>query len=166
VKILFEKKKDIDLNFNGRDSLFIIAESDEITNFLLNKGVNINTRDYDERTALIFHSYGNLDRVKFLLEKKDIDVNLFDNEGNTALIEACQIEPSNYDYEWMDFDDIKKYKNVEGDEYYFSEKHFSEIMKKKEQIVKLLLENKDIDVNIQNKEGDTALMKICKKKKI
>eukprot|EP01035_Chromulina_nebulosa_P017130 gene17130-22644_t len=82
-----------DITAMGSDGArFITAASDNdlesIKNFLHNK-VDINSRDWDNTTALIAASgKGNLDTVKYLISN-GADINLSDKDNVTALTEAA-----------------------------------------------------------------------------
>lgn len=71
-------------------NIFKAAQSNDVTGikFLLNYGVNINTRDVKGNTPLIIAVKENQLRAADFLIEKDADINLQDNEGNTALIAA------------------------------------------------------------------------------
>ncbi|XP_062437236.1 2-5A-dependent ribonuclease isoform X2 [Rhea pennata] len=66
-----------------------------IGHFLLDCGVDVNSRDENGKTALILAAeMKSLDLVKALLEKDEIDIDDADNEGNTALMVA--VKKKNY----------------------------------------------------------------------
>ncbi|MCL5277841.1 MAG: ankyrin repeat domain-containing protein [Deltaproteobacteria bacterium] len=56
--------------------------------FIIGKGANVNAKDDDGKTVLMFAvEMSSVDLIKFLIEKK-ADVNAKNNDGNTALMEA------------------------------------------------------------------------------
>jgi hypothetical protein len=66
-----------------------IAKFLEIAKFLVETGVDVNTRDTDSKTPLILASaYGHLELAKYLVEN-DADANARDNNKESALIYAC-----------------------------------------------------------------------------
>ncbi|NXE49396.1 RN5A ribonuclease, partial [Casuarius casuarius] len=72
---------------NGRNKTVESAVS--IGYFLLDHGVDVNSRDENGKTALILAvEMKSLDLVKALLEKGEIDIDDADDEGNTALMVA------------------------------------------------------------------------------
>nr|XP_009671043.1 PREDICTED: 2-5A-dependent ribonuclease [Struthio camelus australis]XP_009671044.1 PREDICTED: 2-5A-dependent ribonuclease [Struthio camelus australis] len=67
-----------------------------IGHFLLDCGVDVNSRDENGKTALILATeMKSLDLVKVLLEKGEADIDDADDEGNTALMVA--VKKNNYD---------------------------------------------------------------------
>lgn len=85
------------LNINCNNALIIatLKQNLELVNHFLNlPGININARDKKNRTALMYAAGKKLNRssellIDLLLER-GADVNLFDNEGNHALMHALQ----------------------------------------------------------------------------
>ncbi|KFU87358.1 2-5A-dependent ribonuclease, partial [Chaetura pelagica] len=67
------------------------AASISIGSFLLDQGVDVNSKDEGGKTALILAvELRSLDLVKALLEKGEIDIDDADKEGNTALMVAVE----------------------------------------------------------------------------
>ena len=105
---------------------------------LANKDIEVNQQNQEGDTALMIavgREYENV--VNRLLKDKDIDVNQQNQNGDTALILAVpvQTEPQSH-----------------GDEYRAQKE------KQTLSIINQLLEVKDIDVNVQDQDGNTALM--------
>ncbi|NXG58338.1 RN5A ribonuclease, partial [Hemiprocne comata] len=72
------------------------AVSISIGRFLLDQGVDVNSKDECGKTALILAvELQSLDLVKALLEKGEIDIDDADEDGNTALMVA--VEKNDYD---------------------------------------------------------------------
>ncbi|TWR31636.1 ankyrin repeat domain-containing protein [Mucilaginibacter pallidiroseus] len=77
----------------GAQNLFTaIQENDALAvKYLLNKGANINAQDADGRTPLIIAASNGQERIaRLLLCCSNPDVDVKDNNGNTALMLACQ----------------------------------------------------------------------------
>mmetsp|Transcript_18800 Transcript_18800/g.18916 ORF Transcript_18800/g.18916 Transcript_18800/m.18916 type:complete len:404 (+) Transcript_18800:38-1249(+) len=79
---------------NGRTALFKASTNVSITRLLVDAKANLNIQDKEGRTALIESSFrGNVDVVKCLLhsveEGEEADVDIRDNDGKTALMNAC-----------------------------------------------------------------------------
>ena len=96
VKYLLEKHADIDVNLlndDGDSAASIAAERGywEIVKFMLGKsGVDINLRCGYRKNTLLHYASNNLEIVKYLLENHaDIDVNLLNGDGDSALALVC-----------------------------------------------------------------------------
>jgi ankyrin repeat protein len=64
----------------------------DLVEFILERGYDINMQDENGNTPLIFHSDGDTEYAYSMLEKiinAGADVNIQNEEGNTALMEAC-----------------------------------------------------------------------------
>ncbi|KFQ94974.1 2-5A-dependent ribonuclease, partial [Nipponia nippon] len=73
-----------------------VASAVSIGHFLLDRGVDVNSKDECGKTALILAvEMQSPDLVKALLEKGEIDIDDADEEGNTALMVA--VEENDYD---------------------------------------------------------------------
>ena len=97
---------------------------------------------------------GHTEIAKQLLDKKDIDVNLQNKDGNTALILASDKGHTEIAKQLLDKKDINvNLQTIDGDTAltFASYKGHTEIAKQ-------LLDKKDIDVNLQSKYGKTALI--------
>jgi len=101
-----------------------------ILKMLLDKGADINSKKYNEETVLMLASkYGKYRATEFLLSK-EIEPNFQDRDGNTALHHLVLSES---------FDNPKSKHNLI-------------------RTLRVLLSNKDIDLNIKNNDGHTPLM--------
>lgn len=101
VKLLLEKYKD-DPNRtddNGQTPLMwsIVCDRTEITNYLLEFGVDGNKSNVEGMNAIMLaieECYNNMsdsaDIVKLIHEKASVDLNWHDNEGETALMYCCK----------------------------------------------------------------------------
>ncbi len=99
--------------------------------------------------------------VKLLLERKDINVNLQNMGGDTALMHACKNKNENglivsLLLERKDLD--VNLQNNEGE----TPLLIACCWVGRDHVVKLLLERKDINVNLQDNIGQTALINACK----
>jgi ankyrin repeat protein len=143
---LLLSRKDIDVNVENDDFesplsalLYRYMASYEITEIvkklIKRKDLNINEEIGDEYTPLMkFISDDKEELVKILLEERDdLDINYSNINSETAL----SISVERYRGDLKDF----------GDRYI-----------KSKNILKLLLENKDINLNTTNEYGDTILM--------
>lgn len=104
--------------------------------------VNFEHMDYHEILApiILASSKGYYEIVKILL-KYGANVNITDNNNNTALMIAClKVNIKNYIY--------NRYK-----------KHYVCVLDK---LIKLLLEHSNININLKNNDGYTALHIICR----
>jgi ankyrin repeat protein len=137
----------IEASFNG---------AKDIVAFLLGKGIDINQKDEDGRTALMEASfYGHAEIVKMLLEKQNIDINQIDEDGKTALMWASEgghkeivkmlLEKENIDINQTDEDGMTAL-------IWASDKGNVEILE-------MLLEKTNIDINQKDdKYRNTALI--------
>lgn len=123
----------------------------KIANFLLEKGADIEARDYKGNTPLLFAAWeGQLEMIQFLLQK-GADINSTNDLNWNALMQACL----------QGFYNIAKLLVEEGSEVNLvdKEKGATPLMLAawscSEQIVKLLLKN-GADKNIKDKKDKTA----------
>lgn len=144
--------KDIDVNIQNNDGdtalMSAMARGEKrIVELLLNHpNIDVNNKNnVDATTALETGTiFGRQETVKLLLNHEDINVNIRDDKGMTALICATAY----YD---IDIDKLRQ----QGCPWI---KDKAEMSLGKQEIVKLLLDHEDIDVNIQDEKGKTALM--------
>ena len=173
VKYLLENHADIDVDLlkDGDDSALSIAcrrgSFEKVKCLLAKSKVDINLRYGKSKNTLLLKASqrGNLEIVKYLLENQaDIDVDLPNNDGNSAVSIACELGPleivkcllpkSRVDINQR----YGKRKNVLL--HYASENGTLEI-------VKYLLENHaDIDVNLFNDDGDSAVSIACERENL
>ncbi|EAU89993.2 ankyrin containing protein [Coprinopsis cinerea okayama7 len=113
----------------------------------------VNLRDNLGGTALMrAASSGRLEAVQRLLDDPEIDVNLQDHDGRTALMHASPkaIVPL------LERQDIQV--NIQDNKGYTALMKASEYGGTARIIVQHLVQHKDIQINLRNQKGDTALM--------
>jgi len=137
-----------DINF-----LFENIQKDFIYNYFINN-YNINTRDSNKNTLLIYSSEKNyLDVVEKILKIKNININLQNVNGNTALYVASAFINNEVFKLLLQSKDINiNIQNNKGETVLNSSSKLGDIKN-----VKLLLQHNDINVNIQDSDGYTAL---------
>ena len=126
---------------------------------LLNKGVNINTRDKENMTALIWASReGNIEIVKFLLDNSQIKINEKNINGWTALIYASLNKSTEITTLLLNDSrtEINEKTIAGGTALILACEH------KRLENVKLLLKHPKIKVNEKNDGGWTALSRTIK----
>ena len=130
--------KGADVNFLGRDgeTALMAANSAEKVKLLVARGAQVNTRDKESRTALMFAvDRGDVEVVEALLQA-GADASVVNEKGATALMYALQ-EPSPYNPQ----ETVK-------------------LTKRRIEAARLLLSRGNIgDVNAQNEDGETLLMR-------
>jgi ankyrin repeat protein len=130
--------KGADANFLGRDgeTALMQANSAEKVGLLVARGAQVNTRDTENRTALMFAvGRGDVEVIEALLQA-GADATVVDGKGATALMYSLQ-EPSPYNPE-----------------------ETAKLAKHRIEAARLLLLRGNIgDVNAQNKDGETLLMR-------
>jgi len=130
--------KGADANFLGRDgeTALMGANSAEKVRLLVARGAQVNTRDKEARTALMFAvDRGDVEVVEALLQA-GADASVINEKGASALMYALQ-EPSPYIREEP-----------------------AKLMKRRIETARLLLLRGNIgDVNAQNEDGETLLMR-------
>lgn len=130
--------KGADVNFLGRDgeTALMEANSAEKVGLLVARGAQVNTRDKEGRTALMFAvDRGEVEVVEALLQA-GADAGVVNQEGASALMYALQ-EPSPY-----------------------NPQETAKLTKRRIEAARLLLLRGNIgDVNAQNEDGETLLMR-------
>jgi len=130
--------KGADVNFLGRDgeTALMGANSAEKVRLLVARGAQVNIRDEEARTALMFAvDRGDVEVVEALLQA-GADASVVNEKGAPALMYALQ-EPSPYNREEP-----------------------AKLMKRRIETARLLLSRGNIgDVNAQNEDGETLLMR-------
>lgn len=118
---------------------------------LVSSGLNPSSRNVDNRTPLHFAaSEGHLDIVKYLIEEKNVEVNVGDRHGNTPLFEAINGEHNEIvEYIKSKGGDLIPRSNASHD---LCEAVLSGDLSK----VKSLIES-GIDINAPDAQGSTAL---------
>ena len=105
--------------------------------------MDVNIQNNDGITALMRAAFGNSKEiVNLLLNHKDINVNIQDDEGNTALMHTV-LEGSEEVIKLL-----QSHSNIDRDV----------IVRRTKEKVELLLDHPDIDVNIRDEKGKTALV--------
>jgi len=123
---------------------------------LIEKGADVNFQNNDGGTALFWASYkGRLPVVKKLIEKgADVNIQIYDR--TTALFTACIQNHADVALTLLEHPDIRvDFVTSSG----YTALHWASIYGMLA-VVKKLIE-KGIDVNIQNQNGDTALIAAC-----
>ncbi|KAI2500745.1 hypothetical protein MHU86_13724 [Fragilaria crotonensis] len=125
---------------------------------LLRRGANVNaTSPGFGNTALIMASYNRHSEVVGELLNHEVDVNIQDNDGRTALI--CASDNDDWDLVDMLLDDEGVDVNIQDNNgrtaliYASDNGHLS--------VLWLLLDDEGVDVNIQDNDGKTALIYAC-----
>ena len=130
--------KGADVNFLGRDgeTALMEANSAEKVTLLVARGAQVNTTDKEGRTALMFAvDRGDVEVVGALLQA-GADASVVNQEGATALMYALQ-EPSPY-----------------------NPQETAKLTKRRIEAARMLLLRGNIgDVNAQNEDGETLLMR-------
>jgi ankyrin repeat protein len=155
--------KDVDVNLKNNKNQTALHSAARRKNIpidlftkILGKTTNVNAQDEFERTALHWVMMDKYESaVKELLKRKDVDVNLKDNENQTALYLACA---------WKNFPIdlfkviLEKSTDVNAqDKHGWTALHLAIGFAKSETMVKELLTHKDVGVDAQDKNGCTAL---------
>ena len=130
---------------------------EEVVSYLLGKGADktlTTSLGFSALYVAALKGYANI--VKVLLSNDVVDVNVSDKAGNTALHNACQ----------EGHDEVVSYLLGKGaDKTLTTSLGFSALhlaaLKGYANIVKVLLSNDDVDVNVSDKAGCTALHRAC-----
>ena len=135
-----------------------VNKVNDFKNFLKkHPNMNINLRDKNDITPLLFAVYNNndIEIVKILLNHPKIDVNLQDNLGNTALLEAVYKKRKEIVKLLLEHPKIDV--NVQND----NDKDTALLIAVDDnnmEMVELLLRHPKINVNLQDKDKNTALI--------
>jgi len=151
---LIKNKADVNItDSNGATALSAAAYSGDlkITKLLVENKANINITDKKGYTPLMIASaFGHFEIVKYLVDKK-ANLNTVDNSGYTPLTAALSRNKT----------DIFKYlleKGAKSDLKDAIHPIFVAISVNNIEIIKLLVENKKVNVNLQNEKGVTPLI--------
>ena len=141
-------KIDVNIQNNGGATALCYAvtcgEKRIVDLLLKHPNIDVNIKSNSGETSLMTGTiFGRQETVKPLLNHKDIDVNIQNEKGITALMYAT----ADYD---KDMDKLRQSRSYVKDKV--------EMSLGKQEIVKLLLNHEDIDVNIRDEEGKTALI--------
>ncbi|ORX40351.1 ankyrin [Piromyces finnis] len=151
VKYLIDRGANVNAtDMNNWTPLHYACEKgyENIVKYLIDKGADINIQNKDRCTPLHFAcDRGNEEIVKYLIENEKIDVNSQDDNGWTPLHHAC----------YQGNEEIVKYLIEKGADVNTKSKygniiiHFAcQAQKENVNLVKYLIENEKIDVNIQD----------------
>ena len=172
VKILIENGANVNVNEDTEDGVPPLSEACggnflDVIKFLIDKGADVNHLDDQDMTPLMKASSENSeDIVRFLLSLKNINIELADSEGCTALWKAVCAENvniakilldagANVDVYRSGYNMYFLYNNPDGSSWTDSDKH-TLLMKAMEtgncEMVKLLIE-KGADTTVQMKIG-------------
>jgi ankyrin repeat protein len=135
-----------EINSLGKNALFqaVSANRINIVNYLIEKGINVNLKDKEGKTALM---YCHNPKIAKILIDKGININEVDNSGR------------NYVLMYNGDEKIIKYLIDNGININLQDKNGKTALmyRSNEKVVKTLLVN-GANVNLQDKEGKTALM--------
>lgn len=126
---------------SGNTALIYSADSgnEEMVKLLLKAGAEVDTQHNGSTALIAAAKKGHKEIVKMLLDA-DANANRRDSNGDTALILAAGF-------------------GTQGEVSYFGHKQIGEhTIERYTEIVSLILNKANIDLNIQNKYGETALM--------
>lgn len=161
------KRKDVDIDLADNQGMTPLMNSVynnhiEITRLLISKIKNINAASEDGITALIIAiQEGNQEITKMLLEKEGIDIDAAAKDGTTPLMNA--IYKSDIEISRLLVGKTKK-TNA------FNNRGQTALMiavqKGRREMVKILLEEDDIDIEAVDKDGNTQLMNAISNKHI
>lgn len=126
---------------------------------MLNRGASVNFRDrHSGSTALIAASYeGCIEVVRALLKQEGVDVNIRDNDGETALIWASakgtkghlKVVTALLKHDGVDVN----IQNIGGWTALIDASYYGHV-----EVVRALLKHIDVRVNIHDNDGSTALI--------
>jgi len=122
------------------------------TALLIKKGLDVNWQDKQGRSALIIAAQKNNEKVTELLLKAKAKINLSDNQGLTALMWATQENCSSCVEILLQYSVDQNLTSLSGN---------NAVMfaaKKSNTILKLLLNEDEVDLSDRNKQSFTALM--------
>eukprot|EP00398_MALV-I-01_sp_L67-1_P000261 gene261-317_t len=161
----FLQRDDLDINLqdkHGNTALFFavnFSNSEVVKDIVEHKDLNVNLLDNNGHSALFYAAFNRADGdvATVLLGHKDIYVNLMDKFGFTALSLALsnedQSEFREKIFQWHSFLE----EGIEKKDGEFDQK----CDKKKLGFVNALLQHPDTNVNLSNRNGMTALHKVC-----
>lgn len=159
TKRLLALGADPNANWNGTTPLTNTGAGVEMTQTLLDAGVPVNARGYDNVTALIRASSQCQTESVHLLLARGADVNLRTNSDISAL--ESVLTSGIFFYQPSDYDDFKKNRLRQKLTSYLQERSFDwrlKTQKERLEIVPMLIKA-GADVNQQNKDGTTPLMR-------
>ena len=164
LKHLLTKKYNINFFSNNGETLIQIAtnyNNNNIINLLLETKINLNNKTSDYGLTILHQSVilDNFNLFKKLLDK-NIDINLPDFYGNTALHYIVTDKRINYLELFIKNDNIKfNISNINGETPLHILLNYDDISD--DILTRFIV---DSDINLQNNNGDTCLMIIIKKK--
>lgn len=139
----------------GNTPLIVLAMrgSEKSVKYLIENKANINDKDILDQTVLMWSISRNFQEVVNLLISYNVDINTQDIDGNTPLMVATY---SGY----MDIIKLlfKNKVNINHKNKHKESALIIAISENKEDIARILIEHQDIEINIQDIEGNTPLI--------
>ena len=157
-KLLTFPEINVNLQNNELCTALMYAEDDG-SNLLAMPGIALDIVDEDGRTALIQAvEYANLPKVKMLISR-GANVNIRSNRGETALLRACEIrfqDPTPF---------IEAILSRPIDDINYGRSGYNALIRisltPNSYALRLLLSQKNIDINHKDERGKTPLMRAC-----
>ena len=154
-----EKGNITNITDGGRALLWASGHANTIMGkFLIDKGVDINTRSNNNYTPLMYACMDNYQKFAEMLVDNGADVNLKDNYGETALMHICKINTGATD---LINKLIKNSENIDDKNKHGDTALLLACASENTTAMKLLLEN-GANPNIRNDDGYNALSYINK----
>jgi ankyrin repeat protein len=143
----------------------LLGREDVIKLLLAREDVEVNAKDNEAKTALIWAcQYGREGVVKLILAREDVVVNAKDNEAKTALMFSCKNGHRDVVKLLLAREDVEvNAKDNDGKTSLmwaclFGYDGVVELLLGRQDIIKLLLAWQDVEVNAKDNDGKTALM--------
>jgi len=157
AKVDVHKKVKIDKEFFAyiNDPIIFHIENLKIVELLVNSGYNINIQNHKGSTILIQNSYGNVERLRTIINL-GADINICEYNGFSALMYACYNNKIENAKILLDTGADINAQDINGRTTLMM---LCKLGSKFDSILTLLLKPKyGIDLNIQDHEGKTALV--------
>ena len=128
--------------------------ADRLISILLDQGFEADTKDLNNATPLWWAAYNDdVEMVKLLIARKDVDVNACNDEGRTPLSRAAEMGNSAVVELLLTRKDIR----ADAKDLEHETPLFYAVFYGYEEIVRQLLKRDDVDINTVNKNGYTPL---------